>query len=689
MKRIPKSIPPEHIGEMNQATSFTQFAEVYVPNAPRLFTYGVRNSAIRRGSVVWVSLGKRKAELALVARITTDRPKFETKEAVLHISGYTFSERWMETLEWCARYYVSTPPRALRAFWPTDFPKYLDALVATQSDCLDSAPLNNELSNAKCSNDASAELPPLTEEQTVTINQLSELMETNHFQGALLHGVTGSGKTRIYQEIVAKTIAQGKRALILVPEIGLTPQNAKRFSDFLKCKITVLHSSLSVPAKRNAWLSILNGSAQVLLGTRSAILTPFPFDTIILDEEHDASFKQQDPAPRYHCRELAFHIAYKHNGLVILGSATPSFESFHYAQTGKLHYLQLKNRATNVALPQVQIIDMKKEMQQSDILLSATLRDALSETIQNGNQAIILMNRRGYSKLKICQKCGATFFCKHCRIPLVYHKQHNMLLCHYCGALYSLSEPCMECHSPNYDLVGGAIEKLEEEIREWIPGAKAIRMDKDTTQNIGAIERILNSFRAGEFNILLGTQMVAKGHDFPKVQLVGIVGAETGYGIPDFRGSERLFQLLSQTAGRAGRARDGARVILQTLRPEEPVIQFTTEHAYLKFAEQELKERQVALYPPFRKLAIIELGSKDEELLKKTAAQFARRMDFVRGLQVLGPTEAFVAVVKNVHRLQFFLKAKESKIIRNALTPFIDNPRLLPKNIEIRFDIDP
>lgn len=676
-KRIPKSEVPEGLEVAKASSEFSHFAEVYIPDAPTIYTYGCDGS-LKRGSVVWLTLARRKKpELAVVTRVHTERPNFKLKPTVAHASCYVFSERYMEILEWTARYYLSTPERALRVFWPADFPKFLDAFAA-----------GVETKTVKLE-----QLPPppsLTEEQVAALDTLTPMLDADGFRGALLHGVTGSGKTRVYQELTARALQLGKRVLILVPEIGLTPQNAKRFSDFLGEKIVVLHSSLSAPEKRDGWLRILKGEARVVLGTRSAILAPFDFDVVILDEEHDGSYKQQDPSPRYHCRDLAYHVAHKNGALVVLGSATPSLETFANAKKKNIAYIQLKNRATQVSLPDVRIVDMKRVKQEKGILMSPDLREALQDTLNAGNQAILLMNRRGYSKTRVCEECGATAYCKHCHIPLVYHKQFKSLMCHYCGALYRVDSPCPECGSPHYEFNGGAIEKLEEEIAEWVPSARVIRMDRDTTQNVGAAEDILKQFREQNYNVLLGTQMVAKGHDFPGVQLVGVIGAETGCGIPDFRGGERLFQLLSQTAGRAGRARAGGKVILQTTRPEDPVMRYATTHAFDDFANYELEERSVAHYPPFAKLASVEIGCRDEQQLKMTAEQIARHLQRFQGLEILGPADAFIPMVRNVYWVQVTIKSADAKIIRSALAPLLEPAKFgIPSNVEIRLDMDP
>ena len=538
--------------------------------------------------------------------------------------------------------------------------------------------------------------PPLTHEQQNALDELSDMLQASGFRGALLHGVTGSGKTRVYLELARKALALGMKTLILVPEINLTHQTRKRFEDFLGCEILVMHSALGAREKRESWKKLLNQSSNVLMGTRSAILAPFEPQLIIIDEEHDSSYKQQDPAPRYNVKEMAFHIAHKYSALVVLGSATPSLETYSNAKNGNLKLIEMNERPGSLPLPQVQITDMKEQRkkQDRDLMLSSVLRDALSQTISEGKQAIILLNRRGYSANRICEECGEALECKDCNVTLVYHKQYGKLMCHYCGKLYPPDISC-KCGSKKFVFWGSGIEKAEEEIKEWLPNAKIIRMDSDTTSRLGEAEKLLQKFRNEEGNILLGTQMVAKGHDFPSVSLVGVLCADIGSSVPDFRASERYFQLLTQVAGRAGRFLENSKVIIQTFCPENPVMQFAINHDYKGFAARELADRQEAFYPPFCKIAQIRMQGKNKTKVETAASAVGAAVEAaLRGSsgypKVLGPTEPFISRVQKNHRMAITIKTANAADMKNAIKSVLANTSVMKatKGVEIRVDRD-
>jgi primosomal protein N' (replication factor Y) len=571
--------------------------------------------------------------------------------------------------------------RSLDVFWPADLGKWL------------SPPKTKTLKTPRSRIPATPETAEsLTLEQTQAMERLAPMLDGTGFRGALLHGVTGSGKTRVYLELVQRCIAQGGRALILVPEIALTPQTRDRFQRYLGVEVIVLHSNLSAPERRHSWAQLLGGSAQVVMGTRSAILAPGLKPTlIIIDEEHDSSYKQQDPAPRYHCRELAFHIAHRQGALVVLGSATPALETWEYARRGNLQLVQLKERARPLPLPHVRIIDLKQQVHQAkELLLSPALREAISETITQGHQAIILHNRRGFATSRICLTCGDAMECRDCKVPVILHLRHDALLCHYCGRTYRAKAPCAKCGGERFSFAGGAIEKVEREIVEWIPGANVVRMDRDSVQNIGSAERILTDFRAGNFNILLGTQMVAKGHDFPNVQLVGVISADTGASLPDFRSSERMFQLLTQVAGRAGRAKEGGLVLLQSYNTEDPVLRFALQHDYEGFASWELDNRRELGYPPFAKLLSIQISGKDLPLVDRACSLIGQALGKFPQTLALGPADAFISMVRGQHRKHFLVKGPNPAALRLVAESALESltGEKLP-GIQLKIDVDP
>jgi len=662
---------------------FLRFAEVIIPGGfEGVLTYGIPESlAVTRGSVVLVPLGRRKeAQLALVTHVHGDIPKFPVKPLTLHPSAFCFNERFLDAVEWCARFYCTSVNLSLDLFWPTSLPEWLQEL---------SDPSTRKRKFVSLAPTEPAMPPPLTEEQASAVAQLAPMLQGTGFRGALLHGVTGSGKTRVYLELVQKALQQGQRILILVPEIALTPQTRDRFQAYLREDVLLLHSNLSSPERRNTWLQLLRGDARIVMGTRSALLAPgYAPGIIIIDEEHDSSYKQQDPSPRYHCRELAFHIAHRHGAMVLLGTATPSLETWEYAQRGHLALVCLKQRARPVPLPQVRIVDLKKEVHQDRALqLSPALREALCDCVAQGKQAIVLHNRRGFATSRVCTQCGDILHCDNCQVPVVLHRQHAGLLCHYCGRLYPAQRPCTHCGSTQFTFEGGAIEQVEEEIQAWVPGALIARLDRDSVQRIGAAEKVLSAFRAGEFNILLGTQMVAKGHDFPGVQLVGVVAADTGSALPDFRSSERTFQLLTQVAGRAGRAEAGSQVILQTWNPQDPVFRFALQHDFLSFAKWELANRKELGYPPFQRAMALELQGKNLLELTNFSESLAEALQKGNGISVLGPADAFIAKIRDIYRKQILLKASTPQLLRDAGN--VARNADTPKGIQVRIDMDP
>lgn len=672
------------MANMETARTFTQFARVILPGGtPEALTYGIPDGlSVKRGSLVQVQIRNQKKLLpGLVCETLVTPPPFPVKPLQLHTSERILDESYVELVEWTAKYYCTTLGRTLDVFWPSDLDSYL-------------APTSQNKRRRTFHRDLAPPIPPppLTPEQMAAVVKISPLLQGSGFRGILLHGVTGSGKTRVYLELVQKALDTGGRILILVPEISLTPQTRERFQVHLQEEILVLHSNLSAPERRHAWKMLFQGNARIVLGTRSALLVPGLRPSLILiDEEHDASYKQQDPAPRYHCREIAFHMAHRNHALVVLGSATPSLEAWEYARRGHLQLVQLKDRARPLPLPKVTVVDLKTQANQDrDLMISPPLREAIVQCLADGHQAILLHNRRGYATSRICLDCGSTAECQECKVPLIYHKHRHSLQCHYCGRLYKPAMPCDHCQGTRFSLEGGAIEKVEKEIQEWIPDARTIRLDKDSSMGIGSAERILQEFRSGTYNILLGTQMVAKGHDFPNVMLVGVISADTGSALPDFRASERTFQLLTQVAGRAGRAMEGGRVVLQSYHPVDPVLRFALRHDYEGFAKWELENRRELQYPPFSKLISLLFESKDLAKLDSFCEQLHILISTQSDLQVLGPADAFIPKVRGYYRKHFILKSEQTRALRGA-AQFAENylKNSSVRGILAKIDMDP
>ncbi len=509
----------------------------------------------------------------------------------------------------------------------------------------------------------------------------------------LLHGITGSGKTEVYLQLIAQALQRGRTALVLVPEIGLTPQLLSRFRARFGPDVAVLHSALSQGERADAWRRLARGEVRIALGPRSALFAPLShLGVVIVDEEHDSSFKQQDGV-RYHGRDVALVRAQRAGALAVLGSATPSLEAMAMVQQGKVRLLTLPKRATGAALPKVQIVDLRQHLLPEDALISAPLHKALEETLLAGEQSILFLNRRGYATFLLCKGCGHRFECKNCAVTLTWHKGHDHLLCHYCGFRADVPTRCSACDGQKIERLGIGTEKIEEQIASRFPTARVARLDRDTAEGPG-LSRVLAAMHRREIDILVGTQMLAKGHDFPYVTLVGVVLADTGMGLPDFRAGERTFQLLAQVAGRAGRAERPGRVIVQTFNPQHPAILCSAEHDYVRFATDELLARKELNYPPFSRLAALRFDGVDPvavreaaELVAVRARQVVNRAPESAVISLLGPAEAPLSRLKGRTRWQLFVRAANVRALRTVVRAALDTP--VHKGIRLSVDIDP
>lgn len=501
-------------------------------------------------------------------------------------------------------------------------------------------------------------LRPLNEEQQKVFSTISHAIDHQKFSSFLLHGVTGSGKTEVYIHALKKVLEQGRGALVLVPEISLTPQTVRRFYEIFGDTIAVLHSRLSDRERYEAWKKLKSGEKMIAIGARSAVFAPIRDPgIIIIDEEHDQSYKQEDPAPRYHAREVALMRAFKGNIPVVMGSATPSLGSL-YGVTRKKHtLLSLSARHSNALLPKVKILDLRQYRNAMFGPLAVPLYQAIGEAIGRKEQVILLYNRRGYASYLQCGDCGHISECPNCSVSMTYHRYYQSLKCHYCGYGMRMVTSCEKCSSPSIDLSGSGTQKIEEEIAELFTEARLLRMDRDSTTGKNAHHRILKHFAAGEADILLGTQLVAKGLDFPNVTVVGVVDADTELAFPSYKSSERMFQLLTQVAGRAGRAEKEGVVYLQTKIPDHPSLVHASTHDFDTFARVEIRSRKELLYPPFSRLVHFQFKSENQKKVQEVAFYFTNLLIRSAGRdQVLGPAPAVIEKMYNDFRWESYLK---------------------------------
>lgn len=516
---------------------------------------------------------------------------------------------------------------------------------------------------------------------------VTKVIQGDYRKPFLLFGVTGSGKTEVYMNIIEHVLNQGKTAIILVPEISLTPQMVEQFSNRFGNQIAALHSALSDGEKYDEWRRIARGEASIVIGARSAIFAPLKnIGIIIMDEEHSDSYKQGDKDPRYHARDIAIWRAKYHACPVLLGSATPSLESMARAQKGVYQLLTLTERVNGRKLPDVEIIDMNQEAKKSSSHLTETLLEEISCCIDRGEQAILFLNRRGFSTFVTCKNCAETIKCPHCDITLTYHKSNRMLRCHYCGYATPLPKVCPNCGEEALSDLGVGTEKIEEELHNLLPYARVLRMDVDTTSRKGAHKKMIDAFRGHEYDILLGTQIVAKGLDFSDVTLVGVINADTSLNIPDFRSSENTYSLLSQVAGRSGRSSKQGKVLIQTFNPDHYAISYVKRHDYLGFYKEEMVIRRKLGYPPYYFLCYIKISGRDSKYIYQEALKIKQSLD--RSLEhttILGPTSLPIFRVNNIYRYGIILKYKREDRLRSDLSRIKNHYKT---NSKVRIDID-
>ena len=514
--------------------------------------------------------------------------------------------------------------------------------------------------------------PPhqLNRHQEEAFQTVARTIVAGTFDSFLLHGVTGSGKTEVYLRLIEETLRAGRGALLLVPEIGLTPQVAGQFFHRFGDRVAILHSAFSDMERVEQWRRIRSGAASVVVGTRSGVFAPVrKLGLIIVDEEHDQSYKQEEN-PRYNGRDVAVVRARESNAAVVLGSATPSLETRYNAERGKYKLLSMPERIERRPMPEVHIVDMRQEFLETrkQATFSRALAEAVQQRLDKREQAMLLLNRRGFSTFVACRSCGERLQCQNCALTLTWHKRDKRMLCHVCGYAEPVPKVCPKCESEHIYFLGTGSEKVEEELQTLFANAKVARMDRDTVTGRRDYENILHAFRQGDFDLLVGTQMIAKGHDIPNVTLVGIVNADVGLGMPDFRAAERTFQLLTQAAGRAGRGELPGIVYLQTINPEHYAVRFAAAQDYASFYVKELEFRRLMRYPPFAALANLLVRHTQQEDALRLATELGALLDPApEGIKVLGPAEAPVARLKREFRYQLLIKASSRKLLNETL----------------------
>ncbi|MES2965730.1 MAG: primosomal protein N' [Bdellovibrionota bacterium] len=646
--------------------------------------------ALARGASVIVPLGKRKIAGVVLGPVTDlkgEESAFVIKNIVsIATERPPLHDAFVKWLEWLAKYYL----HPIGHVTELSFPPLSRATKERKSKKAPIAPKKDAVA-----------APILTDEQATVVGAIEK---SPGFNVHLVHGVTGSGKTEIYMRLLEEVVARGQQGIVLVPEISLTPQLIDRFSARLGEAVAVIHSHLTPREKTNQWWAMIEGKKQILIGARSALFCPLPrLGMIVIDEEHEGSFKQ-DEKLKYHARDAAVMLGKFMNCPVVLGSATPSLESWQNAKLGRYKLHQLKARVADRALPNIEVIDLREERDERRIKGSAdipfwcteTLFTAIEETLGKREQVALFLNRRGIAQAVICPDCGWVPACPNCEVKLTLHGKSH-LLCHYCDFHETLRETCTECREGEPKPIGLGTEMIERDLAKMFPSARVTRMDRDEISTREDLEDAVRSVENREVDILVGTQMIAKGLDFPGLTLVGLVMADVAFNLPDFRASERSFQLLTQVAGRSGRhMNEGAgRVIIQTYNPDHPSIQFTVAHDFTGFADFELGFREALSYPPFSRLASFKVQGLDLEKVKSTAHTIRARALHLQarspafaGIEILGPAQAPLAKLRNNHRWQLLLKGPDAATLGAFCRHLSENQDWVPAAIKVAVDMD-
>mgnify|MGYP001331386967 CR=1 FL=1 len=666
-----------------------QFADIIIPVAVfGSFTYEIPEGLcgeVRRGSLVNVPFGQSRNTSGLVINVHDTPPAEMTLREITSLlpGGVAVNDRLTDFLLWISDYYMAYPGEVMKAAIPSpeDLPgrppkrKQKEAALVPEDEIIKPSELNRV--------------------QQVAYDSVRQMFADH--ETVLLHGVTSSGKTEIYIHLIREQLDQGKQVLYMLPEIALTTQIIERLRKHFGSTIGVFHSRLTPAARRKVWQKVSDGSLRAVLGVRSSLFLPFSdLGLIIVDEEHDSSYKQNDPAPRYHARDAAMMLARIHGGRALLGSATPSLESYHNALSGRYGFVELMTRFGDVMMPEMVIADTRRAGKKRGPASHFTPRllEAVEDALKREEQIILFQNRRGFSPFLMCSDCGHVPACTNCSVSYTYHKGIGRLVCHYCGKSVRLPSECPECGSVNISTMGFGTEKIEEEIKLLFPSARVARMDQDTVRNRGAVSDILGSFAAGDTDILIGTQMISKGLDFERLTVVGILDADNMMHFPDFRAHERSFQLMEQVSGRAGRRTRRGKVIIQTADPANIILRQVLKHDYRSMSSEQLGERALFGYPPFTRIIRIALKHRDLNELNASAQRLAETLRRHLGNHVLGPEFPLVMQVQKWYIKTVMIKidsslspSKVKELVRRAMETELKLPR--KGLLRINADVDP
>jgi len=652
------------------------------------FTYSIPESLkddIKIGSVVEVSFGN-KVVIGYVVGFS-DKCDIEKIKPVNSIIDKTLSmdSKMLELTRWISNYYYSSWGEAISAAIPSVVKKGVSGKRQRNQKP------DEEDKEFEFIDGTNEHLVP-NEDQQQALDSIINLMDSRIHKVFLLHGVTGSGKTEVYLQSIAHALELGLSSIILVPEISLTPQTVARFKARFGDKIAILHSRLLGSKRISEWQRINSGAAQIVIGARSAIFAPVKnLGLVVVDEEHETSYKQED-VPRYNARDVAIKRAELSNAIVILGSATPSLESFYAAKNGRFTLIELSERIDSRLLPEVDIVDMREEMTRAKKIpiFSQKLKEWIEKDIVGKKQVILFLNRRGFSTVISCKKCGYVIKCKRCSVSLIYHFDKKKLACHHCGFNMEPPDICPECNEAYLKYWGLGTEKVESELHRIFPAARIARMDTDSTCKRGSHDKVLSRFKNGHIDILIGTQMIAKGLDFPKVTLVGVISADTALNLPDFRSAERTFNLLTQVAGRAGRSDLGGRVIIQSYTPQHYSIQAAKTHDYNTFYDKEISLRKELYLPPFCHMVNLTLRGRKEERVFKASENLKSNLEKEiksKDIDILGPAPSPISKMKGLYRWNIFLRSESAESITAILKKALDKSK--SSGIIITVDVDP